>query len=190
MNPFNREPLTAEQLQKDCLSYMSIQQQPVKSSRLFLGRIHDVNVEWISGQFGAGRDDYKKVKLNQELLQELKEGSDGRVFFRNRVPEKLKDESVDLQLFGSFETAYHRLMIDLVDLVAEAIQLVIPEEDPTRTVYISGGFSKNPIFLHLLAGYFPGKHMATSEVTNGTSLGAALVLWKAIDPQFSPVIRV
>jgi sugar (pentulose or hexulose) kinase len=190
MNPFNREPLTTAQLRKDCLSYMSIQQQPVKSSRLFLGRIHDANVEWLSDRFGAERDAYRKVPLNRPLLQELQGKAGGRVFFSNGVPDNLKDETVDTGTFNNFETAYHRLMIDLVDLTAEAIRLVIPEEDHTRKIYISGGFSKNPLFLHLIAKQFPEKNMATSEVANGTSLGAALVLWKAIDPGFSPELRV
>jgi hypothetical protein len=190
MNPFNKEPLTAEQLSKDCLSYMSIQQQPVKSSRLFLGRIHDVNVEWISDQFGVDRDEYKKVHLNQELIRELREKDEGRVFFRDGVPDSLKDESVDTGAFKDFESAYHQLMIDLVDLTAEAIHLVIPGDDQTVNIYISGGFSKNPIFFHLIDACFPEKNIVTSEVANGTSLGAALVLWKAIDPGISPVIRI
>ena len=41
MNPFNTEILTAEQLDHDCLCYMSITRKPVKSSRLFLGNIHE-----------------------------------------------------------------------------------------------------------------------------------------------------
>jgi sugar (pentulose or hexulose) kinase len=45
MNPFNTEKLTAEQLDHDCLCYMSITKQPVKSSRLFLGHLHEVAVD-------------------------------------------------------------------------------------------------------------------------------------------------
>lgn len=36
MNPFNEDPLTKEQLEQDCLSYMSINQKPVKYSRFFM----------------------------------------------------------------------------------------------------------------------------------------------------------
>jgi len=190
MNPFNNEPLTTDQLRKDCLSYMSVQQMPVKSSRLFLGRIHDVNVERISTLYGVGNDEYKTVALNISLLKSLKEKSGERVFFRRGVPETLLDDSVDSGNFDTFGEAYHRLMIDLADLTAESIRLVIPENDTTRNIYVSGGFSRNTIFLHLLKGYFPGKEIATSEVANGTSLGAALVLWKEIDPDFRPVIAL
>ena len=60
MNPFNREPLTTEQLRKDSLCYMSIQQQQVKSSRLFMGHIHDVNVERLNSRFGTNAGFSKK----------------------------------------------------------------------------------------------------------------------------------
>ena len=190
MNPFNQEPLTTEQLRKDCLSYMSIQQQPVKSSRLFLGRIHDVNVEWISDRFGVDHNAYKQLILNKNLLKDLEQNVQGRFFFRNGVPDQLKDDAVEIERFRNFEEAYHQLMADLVDLTAEAIRLVIPVDDTSRNMYISGGFSKNPIFLHLIQCSFPDKNIVTSEVANGTSLGAALVLWKAIDPGFDPVINL
>jgi sugar (pentulose or hexulose) kinase len=55
-------------------------------------------------------------------------------------------------------------------------------------MYISGGFSKNPIFLKLLASRFPDKNIYTSEVANATSLGAAMVLWKGIDADFNPSV--
>ncbi len=78
--------------------------------------------------------------------------------------------------------------MDLVDLTKESIDLIIAKEDKTSNIYISGGFSKNPIFLALIASHFPKKHVFTSEVANATSLGAALVLWKSMDKRFNPAI--
>lgn len=190
MNPFNEEPLTAEQLRKDCLSYMSVQQNPVKSSRLFMGKIHDVNVERLNRHFGVDQEMYKQISMDTSLLKALQERNPGRVFFRNGVPGELLDETADLATFSDFKEAYHQLMIDLTDLTVEAIRLVIPENDTAQKIYISGGFSKNEIFLHLLEASFPEKEVVSSEVANGTSLGAALVLWKGIDPEFSPGISL
>ncbi len=48
MNPFNTEILTAEQLDRDCLCYMSITGQPVKSSRFWLGHFHENAAHQIS----------------------------------------------------------------------------------------------------------------------------------------------
>ncbi len=52
MNPFNTERLTAEQLDRDCLCYLSITRQPVKSSRFWLGHLHETAVDRISLHFG------------------------------------------------------------------------------------------------------------------------------------------
>lgn len=189
MNPFNPEPLTDDQLKKDCLAYMSIQQRPVKSSRLFMGHIHDVNVKRLNGLFGKDEQAYKNVGWDSELMLSL-DGKNGgnRIFFRDGVPAEYVDDSVGKDQFSSFEQAYCQLITDLVDLTVEAICLIIPEKDSTGNIYISGGFARNPIFLKLLAGRFPQKKMYTSEVANATSLGAAMVLWKAIDPGFNPDI--
>ena len=189
MNPFNSDPLTAHELKKDCLAFMSIRQKPVKSSRLFLGRIHDVNVERLNKMFGVDDSAYKYVALNEAMTRMLIRKSNGkRLFFQSGVPENYEDKAVKKVTFDSFEEAYHRLLLDLADLTKESIKLIIAKEDKTRNIYISGGFSKNPIFLVLIASHFPEKHVFTSEVANATSLGAALVLWKGMDANFNPSI--
>ncbi len=189
MNPFNPAPLTAEQLKKDCLAYLSIQQNPVKSSRLFLGHIHDVNIKRLSKNFNVDESAYKKVGIDEEILRSLfQKHKDERVFFKEGVPEDYIDQAVDHTVFNSFEEAYHQLIVDLVNLTVESINLIIDGEDSTKNMYITGGFSKNPIFVKLMANRFPGKKIYTSEIANATSLGAALVLWKALDPEFHPVI--
>jgi len=189
MNPFNSEPLTGDQLKKDCLAYMSIQQKPVKSSRFFLGHLHDVNVERLNALFGVDKSAYKAVLPDEEKIRNLKQKSKGkRLFFSGGIPEEYVDISVIKESFDSFEEAYHQLMIDLVDLCGESIDLILGKEDASTTMYISGGFSKNPIFLLLMASRFPHKRVYTSEVANATSLGAALVLYKGLDDNFKPVV--
>ncbi len=161
----------------------------MKSSRLFLGRIHDLNVERLNRLFGADNSSYKTVALNEALIRALKQKYQGkRVFFKGDVPDDYVDLSVGKEQFNSFEEAYHQLVMDLVDLTKESIDLIIAKEDHSKNIYISGGFSKNPIFMALIASHFPEKHVFTSEVANATSLGAALVLWKGIDKRFNPAI--
>jgi len=189
MNPFNSDPLTAHELKKDCLSYMSIRQKPVKSSRLFLGHIHDLNVERLNRLFGVENSVYKELALNERKIRALKQKSEGKlIFFKEGVPEDYVDLSVRKEQFNSFEEAYHQLVMDLSYLTKESIDLIIAKKDKTKNIYMSGGFSKNPIFLALIASHFPEKQVFTSEVANATSLGAALVLWKGIDSHFCPVI--
>ena len=45
LNPFNKTPLTTEELKKDCLCYMEYQGKPVKASRLFAGYEHEQQVK-------------------------------------------------------------------------------------------------------------------------------------------------
>ena len=72
MNPFNTEKLTAEQLDKDCLCYMSITRQPVKSSRLFLGHLHETALKQITDHFRKPEDYYKKIKADKQLSAHFK----------------------------------------------------------------------------------------------------------------------
>ncbi len=179
MNPFNHTPLTKKQLEQDCLAYMSIQQKPVKSSRFFLGHIHDVNVERLTEFFKVDKNDYKKVEIDDVLLEQLKEKNKGeRVFFAGTMPEDFIDKDADLGKFHLFHKAYHQLMIDLTILTSDSINLIITPEDKTKNLFVTGGFAKNPLFTKLLAARFCDKSVYTSEVDNATSLGAALVLWK------------
>jgi sugar (pentulose or hexulose) kinase len=179
MNPFNTEPLTMEQLRKDCLCYMSVNQQQVKSSRLFLGHIHDVNVERLNAHFGVDANLYKKVKPDPEIVSRLLSGPAERVFFKSTVPADYIDSTVDLAKFSTFEEAYHQLVHDVVSLAMESIDLIIPANDRTKVVYISGGFARSELFVRFLATRLPDKKVYTSEVDNATALGAAMVVWES-----------
>lgn len=176
MNPFNEEPLTREQLQSDCLSYMSINRKPVKSSRLFMGHIHDVNLERINQHFGVDKKAYKTVKFNAHIIDRLNNGGPG--FFHDGVPSDYVDLSVDLSAFTSFEEAYHRLMMDLTDLCMTSIGFILPASDDIRDVYITGGFAKNEIFVRYLKSKMDSKRVFTSEIDNATALGAAMVVYE------------
>jgi hypothetical protein len=189
MNPFNHSPLTPDQLRSDCLAYLSIQQKPVKSSRLFLGHMHDVNVKRLTRAFGLKEDAYKNIPLNGTLMRSLEDRNKGsRVFFRNGIPEDYTDQTVEPKSFRDFEEAYHCLMLDLVDLATASIKLIIGKYERTVNLYITGGFAKNPIFLKGIARRFMDKKVYTSEIPNATSLGAALVLWKTLEPGRLPEI--
>ncbi len=187
MNPFNKEPLTTEQLRADCLCYLSVNQEQVKSSRFFMGHIHKINAQMIANYFKMPADQYKLVGADESLIFELKKRCEGKsVFFRNGVPSEYEDTSVDLSQFKSYEEAYTQLMIDLVKIAVQSIELVLSKDDETQTLFISGGFARNQIFVKLLATHYSNKKIYTSEVDNATALGAAIMVWKAIGPKKLP----
>jgi len=177
MNPFNTEKLTAEQLDKDCLCYMSITRQPVKSSRLFLGHLHETALKQVCNHFRKSEDYYKKVKADNQLSSLLKSKFSGKkVFFQTGPYSRDMKDYVDLYEFSTFEEAYHQLMNELGDLTIEAVNLVLPEMDATENIYITGGFSKSELFQKLITKAYPSKSVYTSEIANGSALGAAMVV--------------
>ena len=83
---------------------------------------------------------------------------------------------IDMYEFATYEEAYHQLMIELCDFTNEAINLILPENDDTSNIYITGGFSGNKLFVEMIRDAFPSKKVWTSEIGNATALGAALVI--------------
>ena len=182
MNPFNNEPLTQYELNDDCLCFLSVKQEQVKSSRFYMGYIHEVNAEILSLHFAVENNAFKKVKLDDDIIDNLnlKYGST-KVFFKNGIPDNFIDYSVDLSQFSSYAEAYHQLMIDLTWYSIKSIENVIPKKDTSDKIFITGGFAKNDIYIKLLAGYFIDKEMYTSEVDNASALGAAIVIWSKVN---------
>ncbi|MCX6302919.1 MAG: FGGY family carbohydrate kinase [Bacteroidia bacterium] len=188
MNPFNAEILTSEQLDRDCLCYMSITRQPVKSSRLFLGHLHEVAVNRLSAHFTTSPDYYKSIKPDNKLIEICKKKcGDNRFFFENQPYSRSLKDKLDFFAFNSFAEGYHQLMIELSELAIEAIDLVIPEEDDIENIYITGGFSGNQLFTKMISEAYSMKNVFTSEISNATALGAALVILKSLDPSHLPV---
>jgi sugar (pentulose or hexulose) kinase len=184
MNPFNNEKLTTWELDNDCLCYISINCQPVKSSRLFLGHLHETGVNIINKHFGAEPDKYESVKPDLQIEKRLKDKFGSNRFFIKSGPysREFKDK-IDLFDFGTFEEAYHQLMRELGELTVEAVDLVMPDIDETENIYITGGFSKNLLFPRIISNAYPSKRVYTSIVNNATALGAVLVITGKLNPE-------
>jgi sugar (pentulose or hexulose) kinase len=177
MNPFNSEALTTEQLKNDSLCYMSIQQKQVKSSRLFMGHIHDVNVKRISEYFGVGEKYFRQVKVNEALIDSYINGGE-KVFLESGIPSDFTDTTVDLSQFPTFDEAYHRFLFDLVQESMDSLKLIIPDIDKSSMVYVSGGFTRNARYMTMLQKIMSGKTVVPSEIDNASALGAAMVVWE------------
>ncbi len=177
MNPFNSEILTTEQLDKDCLCYMSINRQPVKSSRLFLGHMLETGVGLLNDHFNKPADYFRNVKYDKNASLALRNKyQEEKIFFQKEPFEREFRERIDLYQFKNFEIAYHQLMNELCHLTMESVNLILPENNDISNIYITGGFSKNEHFLNLIKEYFPDKKVYRSEISNASALGAALVL--------------
>jgi sugar (pentulose or hexulose) kinase len=149
LNPFNYTPLTDEELQQDCLAYMQYTGKPVKASRLFAGHEHEQATKQLSEQFQKPLDYYKTVKFDSELI------------------EKSNDET--------YESAYHQLVLSLVDKQIISTKLVLNDSSVTK-LFVDGGFGKNEIYMNLLAKAFPEMEVYAASMAQATALGAALAI--------------
>jgi len=191
MNPFNHSPLTKNELKNGCLAYLNIDQQPIKSSRFFLGHIHDVNLKRLREWFTLDEEHTKDISANETLLKSYFEGKrQAAKFFTDGIPDGYIDNSIDLSQFNNFSDAYHCLMYSLVLRNAESINLISMSDEKINQFYVSGGFARNEIYLRLLATFFPEKEIFTSEVDNASALGATLVIWHAMGSKHKPKIKL
>ncbi|MNL46630.1 hypothetical protein D3C87_1693620 [compost metagenome] len=73
----------------------------------------------------------------------------------------------------------------MLDIIAQQIistQLVI-HNSPVKKVFVDGGFSKNPIFMNLLAEAFPEMEVYAASMAQASALGAALAIHKNWNPK-------
>jgi sugar (pentulose or hexulose) kinase len=188
MNPFNREKLTSDQLSRDCLCYLSIAKQPVKASRLFMGHMHDTAVKMMSDYFKIHENSFSLIKPDLRLLNKLRTMFENdTIFMGNGNHSNLLKEDADLFGFDNFVEGYHQLMVELSDLAVDSINLIIPEDDDTSNIFITGGFSKNLLFLKMIASSFPEKKIFTSEISNASALGAASIISGSVVGKKSPI---
>lgn len=179
MNPFSTDPLTDEELKQDCLCFLSVEQQQVKSSRLFLGHIHEVNTKSICSHFGIALDYLKTMCTNEKLLQEINE-KDEFLFFPEGIPTDYMGNMDVLDSMETAERAYHQFIYELAVFEANAIRLVFDKDEKPENIYIAGGFVKNDIFCRLLATLIPETKVFKAEIYNATALGTAMLVNKEI----------
>lgn len=178
-NPFNKESLTYQELERDALCYLNIYGDQVKASRFFLGneymhqrkKLHDYfNEDW-----------QNDVSLNVDLIQKrIEEGNPHqklkleKAYNTGPYPTDQPTEW-EVEIFDSYQEAYHQLMLDLVAIEAESIRLAQGSEEVEK-ILVTGGFSQNEFFVSLLASFFPDKTVYTASLPNASALGAALVV--------------
>jgi sugar (pentulose or hexulose) kinase len=80
----------------------------------------------------------------------------------------------DLENLGEPGKMYLVFLKQLVDKQLVALKLVLTGE--TQQIFVDGGFSKNEIFMTLLAEALPGLEVYAAEVAQASALGAAVAI--------------
>jgi sugar (pentulose or hexulose) kinase len=81
----------------------------------------------------------------------------------------------DLSLFASDEEAYHQLMRDIITQQYASTQLILKGTNIKR-LFVDGGFSKNTIYMNLLASAFPAMEVFAASMAQATAVGTALAI--------------
>lgn len=166
LNPFNAEPLTTEELDKDCLCYLGFKGKPVKASRLFAGHAHEQAIKALSAHFNKPENYYQHVTFNHELAATILQ------------QDMASFTLITLDAYSSYEEAYHHCLYDIVQQQKVSTQLVAGTRGISR-IFVDGGFSKNPLYMNWLAIAFPGKEVYAASVSQATAIGAALAIHAA-----------
>jgi len=176
MNPFNHTQLSDYELHQDCLCYLSYKGNPVKASRLFAGYEHEQQTKRLAAHFNKPQDYFTTVLYDAEILNNLKPSSPAKVNADNGGMVHQSDfELRDLNTFASYEEAYHQLIADIMVQQIKSTTLVL-NGTPVKRIFVDGGFSKNSIYMHLLANAFAGIEVYAATVAQASALGAALAM--------------
>lgn len=161
MNPFNNTPLTVQELQQDCLCYMSYKGAPLKASRLFAGYEHEQETKKMADYFHVDQKNFVTVKYNPDLVSGSGFSTEACGIF-------------NCGNYATYEEAYHQLISKLIKQQKKSTDLVM--NDKVKKIFVDGGFAKNNIYMNLLAKAYPGHEVYAASVSQATALGAALAI--------------
>lgn len=174
LNPFNQEPLNAEELRLDCLKFLRIDGQSVKASRLFLGKEYGNWTNKLASHFQKDQAFHKEIKPTSELLEKLR-NFPKQLYAWENIDSYPSPETTDLSIFSDYETAYHKLMLELAEMQLQAIALA-KGRSSIKKLYVDGGFIDNELFLFLLGKGLPEMEIIPAHNPIGSALGAAMVM--------------
>ena len=176
INPFNHTPLTSDELNQDCLSYLSYQGDSVKASRLFAGYEHEQQVKRLAEHYHTATDYYKAVQYDASICNRLRRAQ----FFettenKSAMIGQSAFSSRNLHDFETCEEAYHQLILDISKQQVQSTKLVM-QNKPVKKIFVDGGFSKNDTYMNLLAAAFPHIEIYSATVAQASALGAAIAI--------------
>lgn len=179
LNPFNHKVLSDYELHHDCLCYLTYEGNPVKASRLFAGYEHEQQVKRLAEHFNKPADYYTTVQYNPLLLKKNPSKKTGTITAAGDGAMVQASAFGNRQLngFATYGDAYHQLMADIIEQQVKSTKLVLAGT-PVKKIFVDGGFSKNDIYMNLLASAFKGIQVFAASVPQASALGAAMAIHK------------
>ena len=176
LNPYSEEQLTNNDLKNDCLQFLQIDGNPVKASRLFLGKEHEIQTKKLSDYFNVASDYFKTVSFDNKTYAELKKQNLSYFKFEELANEKTT--KTELSKLPNFEIAYHQLVYELVKKQIQSFKFALGNTKGIETIFIDGGFANNKLYCKMLANKLPQFTFKKANLASGSALGAAIVVNK------------
>lgn len=170
LNPFNKTPVSDDELVNDCLCYMQYKGSPVKASRLFAGNEHEIQVKRIAAHFNVNTALFKHIDYDADIVQQLKQAE-------NLPPISLHESafgSRDLNGFKDYTEAYHQLIIDIMEQQQQSTNRILSPN--VKRIFVDGGFGKNAVYMNLLAAAFPEMEVFAASMAQATAVGTAIAI--------------
>jgi sugar (pentulose or hexulose) kinase len=182
INPSNTCPLTKKELKRDCLQFLSVNGDPIKISRLFIGEEHKFQIDEMYGYFDQAKGTYKKLVFDPQLYERVVSCPKKRIHFQYLKAEDFEISQATVTYWSQFENfdlAYYTFIHELTDLQIASLNLVLTNS-PVKRIFIDGGFNANTIFLEMLRKKLPDLEIIPSDFPNGSALGAAMLINEAM----------
>jgi len=175
MNPFSKEILTKEQLNNNCLCFMTPEKQMVKSSMQFLGHVHEEYLRALSRYFNVEIKHHLSIQLDEDTSVAILTKNEC-FFLKEPIGTDFKANPDSLKQFETYQAAYYQLMFEICEVINRSIELVLDQNNRLETIYISGGFILNTIFIDFIRKLKSEYNVRISDVKNESALGAALLM--------------
>ena len=180
LNPFTQEVLSREELQRDCLTFLDPQGQPVKAARLFLGNELEHQLKRLNTIFHKEADYYRAIPPDEQFSDDLASGTMDSLFYPETIDNPIPSEVLhpgrwQPEALVTYEEAYHHLLGGLAILQKESL-LLAQGQSPIRQVFIDGGFANNSLFVGMLQRLLPDHTFHPSSLPMGSAYGAAIIV--------------
>lgn len=163
LHPFNHTPLTEEELQNDCLCYLQPNGKSVKAARFFGGKFHEEGLQAIAKHFNT----------SAELILE-------EIYTDDEIRRLLNTAQYQNMLSCiDYKQAYFMLVNQVVQQQKRSTDFIL-KDSPVDEIVVDGGFANNQLFIKLLQIYYANLIVTTSQLTQGSSLGAAMLIKEEI----------
>jgi sugar (pentulose or hexulose) kinase len=122
-------------------------------------------------------DYFSAMRYDPKIIDQLERQFNKADFFHDQLLKKddIDFSFFDLSLFPSAEMAYHRFMQILIHHQAFSTGLVL-KNTGVINIFVDGGFSKNDLFMNLLAKAFPAKSVFAAVIAQASAFGAAMTI--------------